>query len=305
VDPAAAGFRFFDSATMASLIPRALRTAALALLAAGPIDAEAAEGAAKRGEYLAKAGGCVACHTEERKDATPYAGGRALKTPFGTFYGPNITPHPEAGIGRWTEADFIRAMRFGVRPDGAHYFPAFPYPSYTKIADSDLRDLWAYLRTLPPSPRANQAHDLGFAYGWRPLVAIWKWLFFEPGPHTPDPQHPPEVRRGAYLVQALGHCGECHTPRNFLGGPKRDRHLAGGPGPDGKGVPNLTPARLKKWGDGELKDFLTTGLTPDGDVAAELMGEVIRNTTAQLTPADLAALVAYLRALPPVADPPR
>jgi len=275
------------------------------LLALGPLGAEAAEGDAIRGAYLAKAGGCVACHTEEKKDAAPFAGGRALKTPFGTFYGPNITPHPEAGIGRWTEADFVRAMRLGVRPDGAHYFPAFPYPSYTKIVDVDLRDLWAHLRTLPPSSRANQPHDLGFPYGWRPLVSIWKWLFFVPGPFTADPQQPAAVGRGAYLVQALGHCGECHTPRNFLGAPQRDRHLAGGKGPDGKNIPNLTPARLKKWDDGELKEFLTTGLTPDGDVAAESMGEVIRNTTGQLTPADLSALVSYLRSLPPIADAPK
>src|SRR6186713_937578 len=120
-----------------------------------------AQGDAKRGEYLSKAGGCVGCHTEARKEAQPYAGGRALKTPFGTFFGPNITPHPQAGIGKWSEADFIRAMREGRRPDGAHYFPAFPYPSFTRISDADLRDLWAYLRSLPQSNRPSEEHDLG------------------------------------------------------------------------------------------------------------------------------------------------
>src|SRR5690242_17531439 len=134
-----------------------------------------AQGDAKRGEYLSKAAGCLGCHTEDRKDATPFAGGRALKTPFGTFYGPNITPHPEAGIGRWTEANFIQALRHGVRPDGANYFPAFPYPSFTKITDGDMRDLWAYLRTLPPSGQASRKHDLGFFFGWRFLVGFWKW----------------------------------------------------------------------------------------------------------------------------------
>lgn len=263
-------------------------------------ESASAQGDAKRGQYLAQAGGCLACHTEDRKDATPFAGGRALKTPFGTFYGPNITPHPEAGLGRWSEADFVRAMRLGERPDGAHYFPAFPYPSFTRISGSDLRDLWTFLRALAPSARANQAHDLRFPFGWRPLVAAWKWLFFTPGPLSSDSRRTPLVNRGAYLVEALGHCGECHTPRNFLGGPNRDRFLAGTKkGPDGKGgAPNLTPTRLKKWDDGELKDFLTTGLTPDGDVASETMGEVVRNTTGQLTPEDLAALMAYLRALP-------
>jgi len=275
--------------------------ACLAFLLAAP-NLALAKGDPKHGEYLTKAGGCVACHTKEGEKATYFAGGRALKTPFGTFYGPNITPHPDAGIGRWTEADFIRAMREGVRPDGAHYFPAFPYPSYTKISDGDLRDLWAYLRTVTPSAQPSQAHDLRFPFGWRFLVLGWKWLFFKPGPMAPDPTLSTAANRGAYLVQALGHCGECHTPRNFLGGPRRDRFLAGGKGPEGKGVPNLTPTRLKKWSDGELRDFLTTGILPDGDITAETMGEVIRNTTSQLTPADLSAMIAYLRTLPPIPD---
>ncbi len=282
-----------------------LKAGALALLLGVTSINAYAQGDARRGAYLAKAGGCLACHTEEKKDATPFAGGRALKTPFGTFYGPNITPHPQAGIGRWTEADFVRAMREGVRPDGAHYFPAFPYTSFTRIVDGDMRDLWAFLRTLPPSARPSQAHDLPFPFGWRFPLAAWKMLFFTPGPYTNDPRLTPAANRGAYLVQALGHCGECHTPRNFLGGSKKDRYLAGGKGPDGKNVPNLTPTRLKKWGDGELKDFLVTGIYADGDVPAAAMGEVIRNTTGQLTPEDLAAMIAYLRALPPLPEEPR
>ena len=283
----------------------ALRCAALLLLGAAAQGGAFAQGDAKRGAYLAKAAGCVGCHTEAKKDATPFAGGRALKTPFGVFYGPNITPHPAAGLGRWSEADFMRAMRLGLRPDGANYFPAFPYPSFTRIADSDLRDLWAYLRTLPPSATASKEHDLRFPFGWRFLVTVWKWLFFSPGPFAADPASPPLVQRGAYLVQALGHCGECHTARNFLGGPKRDRALAGtAKGPEGDRVPNLTPAKLNKWSDAELKSFLQTGLTPDGDVVGETMGEVIRNTTAELTPPDLASTIAYLRSLPAIADEP-
>ena len=279
-----------------------IRLAACALLLGAWAAAASAQGDAKRGEYLAKAGGCLGCHTEDKKDATPFAGGRALKTPFGTFFGPNITPHPQAGLGKWAEADFVRAMRHGRRPDGANYFPAFPYPSFTKIDDRDLRDLWAYLRTLAPSTRASQPHDLGFPFGWRFLVTVWKWFFFTPGPYLPAPGVSDIINRGAYLVQALGHCGECHTPRNFLGGPKRGRFLAGGKGPEGKDVPNLTPAGLKKWRDSDFQDFLVSGITADGDVPAEAMGEVIRNTTSQLTPQDLAALIAYLRSLPPVPD---
>jgi mono/diheme cytochrome c family protein len=265
----------------------ALRGAVLLLLLGAAWEGAPAQGDGRRGEYLVKAGGCLGCHTEQKKDAVPFSGGRALETPFGTFYGPNITSHPQAGIGRWSEADFLRAMRLGVRTDG------------------DLSDLWAYLRTLAPSDRPNRAHELRFPYGWRFLNRIWKWLFFEPGAFVPDPQATDAVNRGAYLVNALGHCGECHTPRNFLGGWKRGRHLAGGTGPDGKRVPNLTPTRLKKWTEAELKDFLLTGITPDQDAANEIMDEVIRNTTSQLTPGDLSAMIAYLRSLPALPDEPR
>lgn len=274
-----------------------LRGGALMLLGGAWLASASAQGDARRGEYLAKAGGCLACHTGEKEGAVPYAGGRSLKTPFGTFYGPNITPHPQAGIGRWGEADFIRAMRHGRRPDGANYFPAFPYPSFTKITDNDLRDLWAYLRTLPPSSQANRDHDLGFFFRWRFLITVWKWFFFTSGPFVKAPDASESVNRGAYLVQALGHCGECHTPRNFSGAPKRGRFLAGA-----KDVPNLTPTGLKKLSDGELKELLVTGETPDDGPVAEVMNEVVRNTTSQLTPQDLAALIAYLRALPPLPD---
>ncbi len=267
--------------------------------------AAAAQGDARRGEYLAKAGGCVGCHTEAREGATRFAGGRALKTPFGTFYGPNITPHAGAGIGRWSEADFRRAMREGRRPDGAHYYPAFPYPSFTRISDGDLRDLWTYLRSLPPSAQPSRPHELGFLYRARFTLAVWNWLFFEPGPFQPDAQKSATVNRGAYLALALGHCGECHTPRNFLGGPKKNRLLAGAKLVDGGGAPNLTPTGLEKWSDGELRDVLASGLLPDGDVLGETMAEVVRNTTGQLSRSDLDALIAYLRSLPSLPSEPK
>jgi mono/diheme cytochrome c family protein len=255
----------------------------------------------KRGEYVSKAAGCLGCHTEEKKDAVPYAGGRALKTPFGTFYGPNITPHREAGIGAWSEADFVRAMREGRRADGANLFPAFPYPSFTRMNDADLKDLWAYLRSLPASGRPSQPHDLGFFFRWRFLITIWKWFFFTPGAFAPDAAKSAVLNRGAYLAQALGHCGECHTPRNFLGAPKQSRFLAGAKLGE-TAVPNITPTRLKKLGDGELKDILRTAMTADGDVLAESMAEVVRNTTSQLTEQDLDAMIAYLRSLPALPD---
>ena len=255
-----------------------------------------AQGDAKKGEYLAKVAGCLGCHTDDRPGAVPFAGGRQLDTPFGKFYGPNLTPHPQAGLGKWSEADFRRALRLGERPDGGHYYPAFPYTSFTGMSDADIRDLWAYLRSLAPSDRASRAHELRFPYNWRALIGFWKWLFFTPGPAA--------VNRGAYLAGPLGHCGECHTPRNFLGGLKKDRWFAGGKLPDGR-TPNLTPTRLKRWSDKALAEFLRSGATPEGDVPSEVMDEVIRNTTSQLTAQDLAALIVHLRSLPPLPEEPK
>ena len=263
-----------------------------------------AQGDATNGRYLAKAAGCMGCHSDVAAGAAPYAGGRVLDTPFGKFYSPNITPHPQHGLGTWSEADLRRALRLGERPDGAHYYPAFPYPSFTGMTDTDIRDLWAYLRSLPPADRPNRAHELRFPFGWRFLVTFWKWLFFSPQPFVANLQVSAQVNRGAYLVSVPGHCAECHTPRNLLGGLKRDRWLAGGKLPEGR-VPNLTPTRLKKWNDAQLREFLRSGATPEGDPPSDTMDEVIRNSTSQLTPRDLDALIAYLRSLPPLPEEPK
>ena len=269
------------------------QVAALLLwLALAPSEARAQDVA--RGEYLAQAGGCLGCHVEARAGATPFAGGRALKSPFGTFFGPNITPHPEAGIGRWTEADFRRAMRDGKRPDGSRYFPAFPYVAFTRISDADLRDLWAYLRSLPPSPQPNRPHDLSFPYNLRFGMVFWNLLHFTPGAMPDGKGQAPEMR-GRYLAEALGHCGECHTPRGRTGGLRRDASYAGAT-MNGAKVPAITPERLARWSAGDLAEFLSSGMTPDGDFAGGEMAEVIRNSTGKLTAEDLAALVAYLRA---------
>ena len=263
-----------------------------------------AQGNAVKGQYLANAAGCIGCHTVTKAGSTPYAGGRGLETPFGTFYGPNITPDKETGIGSWSEADFKRAIRQGERRDGSHYFPAFPYPSFTGMSDTDIQDLWAFLKTVPPAKQANREHELRFPYSLRFLVGGWKLMFFTPGP-SPSPKAEvaaSPVVRGAYLVGTLGHCGECHTPRNFLGGPDRGELLGGAKIPEGK-VPNLTPTRLKKWSDAELKEYLMTGTAPNGDIAVEPMSEVITNTTSKLTADDVAAVIAYLRSLPPRDEP--
>lgn len=265
--------------------------------------AKDAEDSVGRGAYIFNAAGCLGCHTDEKGGGRPLAGGRALATPFGTFHTPNITPDPETGIGRWSDADFVRALREGLRPDGAHLFPAFPYASYTRMTDRDLLDLKAYLFSRPAVAAPNKPHDLTPPFSWRFLLPVWQWLYLTPGPVPDDPARPPAWNRGRYLVDALGHCAECHSPRTPLGGVDPDRYLAGNPdGPDGDKVPGITGAKGKGgiggWSDGDLTLFLETGLTPDGDVVGGAMGEVVRNTTSKLTADDRAAIAAYLKTVP-------
>lgn len=260
--------------------------------------------AVRRGEYLFNVGGCFGCHTDTKNNGPSLAGGRALGTPFGTFYGPNITPDMQYGLGRWTEADFMRAMRHGERPDGANLFPVFPYTSFTKIGDADLKDLWAYLRTVTPVAQPNRDHDVSFPFSVRAGMTVWKWINFTSGAFQPDPARSAEVNRGAYLVQAVAHCGECHTPRNIMGGLNASSAFAGTPnGPEGERVPNITPhpdTGIGKWSAGDLLDLLKQGMTPDGDFVGGAMGEVVRNSTGKLGDDDLRAVIAYLKSLPPI-----
>ncbi|HYG90537.1 MAG TPA: cytochrome c [Azospirillum sp.] len=257
----------------------------------------------QRGEYVFIAAGCHGCHTDEKNGGAPLAGGRAMKTPFGTFHTPNITPDPQHGIGRWSDADFVQALRHGREPDGEALFPAFPYTSYTKMSERDLLDLRAYLMTRPPVAAPNRPHDLTPPFGWRFLLPVWQWLHLEEGTLADDPAKPAEWNRGRYLVEALGHCGECHSPRGLMGGMDHDRALAGNPnGPDGDKVPGLRPG-VKGAGElsvGEIETVLELGMQPDGDFVGGAMGEVVRNTTSKLTPADRHAIAVYLKSLPPV-----
>ena len=272
-----------------------LWTGAIAPATAGPESA-------KHGKYLFDAAGCLGCHT--KKDGKPLAGGRRLRTPFGHYYSPNITPHPEHGIGKWTSTDLKRSLREGVAPDGSHYFPVFPYPSYTGITDSDIADLWAYLKTVPSIAQANRPHDTKPPFGARIFMVAWKTLNFELGPFKPDPYLSDQVNRGAYLVDVIGHCGECHTPRNAVGGLQRDRWLSGNPGgPEGEQVPNITPDRetgVGRWSDGDLDSLFRMGMTPEGDFVGGSKTEVIENSSGHLSESDLRAVIAYLRTLPPI-----
>jgi mono/diheme cytochrome c family protein len=289
-------------------IPRkAQLTAALAavtLVSSGfPAPTAADAPAAVRGAYLANAADCEGCHTDREHGGQPYAGGRALATPFGTFYSPNITPDPETGIGRWSDQQFLRALRDGVRPDGANYFPVFPYPSFTNITDADARAIKAYLFSLPAVRQANRAHDVSFPVSWRFLQDGWKLLFFNPGPFRPAPERSEAYNRGAYLVTSLAHCGECHTPRNWFGATEPDRFLAGNPnGPDGKKVPNITPdprTGIGRWSAEDIETLLRDGHTPEFDFVGGAMSEVVKSI-ARLTDEDRQAIALYLRSLPAI-----
>jgi mono/diheme cytochrome c family protein len=194
------------------------------------------------GETIFNAGGCASCHAvPDEPDRTKLGGGLAIRSPFGTFYAPNISSDPTYGIGRWSEADFVNAVMRGISPEQTHYFPAFPYTSYAHAKVEDVRDLFAYLKTLPAVSGAVRDHDLPFPFNIRRNLGIWKWLFMDDKPFTPDPAHADKWNRGAYLANSFGHCAECHSPRNFLGGIIAAQRFAGGPDPEGEGyVPNIT-----------------------------------------------------------------
>jgi mono/diheme cytochrome c family protein len=258
------------------------------------------------GQIIFNAGGCSACHAvPNQPDRLRLGGGLAIPSPFGTFYAPNISPDPADGIGRWNEADFVNAVTRGISPEGTNYFPAFPYTSYAHVKVQDVRDLFAYLKTLAQVPGKVRDHDVPFPFNIRRNVGIWKLLFMDDKPFMADPAHSVSWNRGAYLVNGFGHCAECHSPRNFLGGIIAAQRFAGGPDPDGEGwVPNITRKGLGDWNDKDIAYFLETGQTPDGDSAGGSMVRVIRNTS-QLPAEDRAAIAEYIVSLPPVDGPPR
>jgi len=258
------------------------------------------------GHTVFNAGGCSSCHAvPNQPDRTRLGGGLALATPFGTFHVPNISPDAADGIGGWTEANFVTALVKGTSPSGTHYFPAFPYTSYQHAKVEDLRDLFAYLKTLAPVPGKVRDHDVPFPFNIRRDVGIWKLLFMDGKPFMPDAAQSGGWNRGAYLVNSLGHCSECHSPRNFLGGMIAAQRFAGGPNPEGEGwVPNITQKGLGEWSVRDFAYFLETGDLPDGDNAGGSMARVIRNTS-QLPAEDREAIAEYLKSLPPVEGPPR
>jgi mono/diheme cytochrome c family protein len=263
----------------------------------------------KNGELLFHIGGCASCHAAKgAKDADrlKLLGGQALATPFGTFHVPNISPDPATGIGNWTIGEVSSAIVSGVSPDGRHYYPAFPYASYARLKIEDAIDLAGYLKTLPPVVNQVAGHDLKFPFNIRRGLGLWKLLYLRTGPVVELTNPTEAVGRGQYIVEGPGHCGECHTPRNLIGGPDLSRWLAGAAVLDGAGrVPDITPApkALAGWSATDIAYFLEVGFTPGGDSVGGAMVEVVDNM-ARIPQSDRAAIAAYLKAIPAIPPAP-
>ena len=261
----------------------------------------------ENGKTMFYAGGCASCHaTPNQEDKTRLGGGLGLKSDFGTFFAPNISPDRNDGIGGWSEADFVTAMWKGTSPDGSHYYPVFPYTSYKRMRMEDVRDLFAYLKTLPPVQGKVRDHDLPTHFKIRRMLGGWKFLFLDGRQFAPDPSKSAQWNRGAYLVNGAGHCAECHSPRNLLGGIVDSQRFAGGPDPEGGDgwVPNITQAGIGDYSERDIERILETGDMPDGDSVGGSMTAVV-GSTSKLTAEDRAAIAVYVKSLPPVEGPKR
>jgi mono/diheme cytochrome c family protein len=257
------------------------------------------------GKTMFYAGGCASCHaTPDQEDKTRLGGGLALKTAFGTFYPPNISSDPKDGIGSWSEANFVTAMWKGTSPDGSHYYPVFPYTSYQQMKLEDVRDLFAYMKTLPAIQGKVRDHDLPIHFKFRRMLGGWKFLFLDGQAFKPDPSKSAQWNRGAYLANAPSHCAECHSPRNLLGGIVARQRFAGGPDPEGGDgwVPNITQAGIGDYSERDIERVLESGDMPNGDSVGGSMGKVVGNVS-QLAAGDRAAIAAYIKSLPPVEGP--
>ena len=245
----------------------------------------------ENGAYVSDAAGCVSCHmVKGSEDRLSLAGGQSFNTNFGVFYAPNVSMSVTYGIGDWTLDQFATAVRDGVSPEGKHYFPAFPYTDYRKITDQDIVDLWTFWQTLPALETTNRVHDIPFPYSMRRNIGIWK-VFYADAAYVSQ-----EGTRGAYLVETLGHCAQCHTPRETLGGLDKNRWMMGAPSPDGSSeIPAISPSQLK-WSTEEIAEYLFTGFTPEYDVVGSHMAAVVENTS-RLTSEDRNAIAAYLKNL--------
>jgi mono/diheme cytochrome c family protein len=262
------------------------------------------DGDAARGQRIFAAGDCASCHASPGQgDRLKLGGGLALASPFGTFRVPNISPDRNDGIGAWSTVDLGNALTSGVSPRGTHYYPAFPYTSYAGMTPADIKDLAAYLRTLSPVSGKAPPHDISVLFQYRRVVGFWKLLFFKADGSVPPPSGDPVRDRGAYLVEALAHCAECHSTRNVLGAIKPAARYAGGPDPEGVGFfPNITPDRIGHWTQRDIAQMLTTGMTREHGRVGSSMLDVVTNL-AMLPQADRDAIASYIKSLPPRATP--
>ena len=280
---------------------RGLAAAAALIAPLHPCPSEADQAAISRGAYLAAAAGCGGCHTDSEHHGQAYAGGLPLATEFGIIPTPNITPDPATGIGRWSMPDFARAMRWGIAPDDSHYVPTFPYLFYNRLTDRDLADLKAFLDSLPAVSRPDLKGAGSTALIPRAQAALAVVATPFPGPWRPEPDKDEVRNRGGYLVASVGRCGDCHTPRTWLGTPDPERFLAGVPAePGGKKVPNITPdpqTGIGNWSEDDIVGVLTDGHTPDFDFVGGAMNEIVKNT-ARLTAEDRRAIAVYLLSIP-------
>src|SRR6201996_8082929 len=259
----------------------------------------------KKGEYLARAGDCIACHTVRGRQES--AGALPMATPFGTMYTPNITPDDQDGIGKWSQDDFYRAMHTGRSKNGSLLYPGFPFTSYTKVARADSDAISAYLRSVPPVSVPSRPHELKFPFNNRNLLIGWRTLFFREGEYKPDPTKSVEGNRGAYLIEGLGHCGMCHTSINAMGGPVNSAAFAGGLIPlQNWYAPSLTSnkeAGLGDWDIKEISNLLQTGVSERGAVFGP-MAEVVHNSLQYLNDADINAISTYLKSIPQKKEAP-
>jgi mono/diheme cytochrome c family protein len=283
---------------------------AFVLSAPRPILSEAAaadlegQGDIENGRTIFAAADCASCHASPGQgDRLRLGGGIAIASTFGTFRAPNISPDPVDGIGRWRTADLVNALISGVSPRHEHYYPVLPYTSYSGMNVDDVRDLMAYLRTLPPVSGRPPPHELSFPFNVRRLIGLWKLLFLDEGPITLDPTRDPAWNRGRYLVEAVAHCAECHSSRNILGAIRPRTRFAGGPDPEGVGfAPNVTPAGIAGWSEVDISELLKSGRTPDLRIVGSSMADVVVNT-ATLSESDRKAIAAFMKSLPPLPTP--
>ena len=260
-----------------------------------------------RGAYIARTSNCISCHTDVKDGSPLLGGGRPIITKFGTFFSPNITADPINGIGQWTLEDFRNALTQGISPQGEHYYPVFPYTSFSAMSAADSQDLWRYLKSVQPFKTVNRKHQIKFPFSLSLALRLWKKAFFRFKLFQFNPEKSLRWNRGIYLVEVLGHCQECHSPRNFMGALSKKSAYSGAKHPTDDGyIPNITPdptSGIGHWDEDDISWFLETGFLPDGDITSGVMAEIVETSTSQLTTGDRQAIATFLKSLRPIKNP--